>query len=95
LSFGATDFTLGAGCLKRTPGSVSWGVRLEERLAKSKKDFLTDEKSLRENARKNMRKGPATDTYGADVKKVIGVLNLSLATEIACVIRYRQHSLTA
>ncbi len=58
-------------------------------------DFLTDVKTLRENARKNMRKGPVTDAYGADVKKVIEVLNQSLATEIVCVLRYQQHSFTA
>ena len=59
------------------------------------KDFLTDVASLRENARKNMRKGPVTDAYSADVKKVIDVLNQSLATEIVCVLRYQQHFFTA
>jgi bacterioferritin len=68
---------------------------LEERLTKNMKEFLTDVKTLRENARKNMGKGPVTDAYGADAKKVIEVLNQSLATEIICVLRYQQHFFTA
>jgi bacterioferritin len=54
-------------------------------------EFLTDIKTLRANARKNMSKGPVTNAYGADVKRVIEVLNQALATELVCVLRYKRH----
>jgi bacterioferritin len=54
-------------------------------------EFLTDIKVLRANARKNMSKGPVTNAYGADVKRVIEVLNQALATELVCVLRYKRH----
>jgi bacterioferritin len=57
--------------------------------------FLSDVQSLRENARKNIKKGPITDAYGADLPKVIEVLNQSLATELICVLRYTQHHFAA
>jgi len=31
--------------------------------------FLSDVKTLRENARKNLRKGSITDAYGADLPR--------------------------
>jgi len=57
--------------------------------------FLTDVQTLRERARKNMDKGPVTDAYGADLKRVIEVLNQALATELVCVLRYKRHYYTA
>jgi bacterioferritin len=57
--------------------------------------FLSDVKTLRANAKKNIKKGPITDAYGADLPKVIDVLNQSLATEIICVLRYQQHHFAA
>ena len=53
--------------------------------------FLTDVKKLRDNARKNMEKGAVTDSYQADVKQVLKVLNDVLATELVCVLRYKRH----
>lgn len=53
--------------------------------------FLSDVKSLRERARKNMEEGAVTSNYGADPKVVIEVLNGALATEIVCVLRYKRH----
>ncbi len=53
--------------------------------------FLTDVKTLRENARKNTDKGAITDGYKADVKQVLKVLNNVLATELVCVLRYKRH----
>ena len=53
--------------------------------------FLTDVKKLRDNARKNMEKGAVTDSYKADVKQVLKVLNDVLATELVCVLRYKRH----
>ncbi len=54
-------------------------------------EFLTDIETLRNRAREKMLQGPITDTYGADLKRVIEVLNEVLATEIVCVLRYKRH----
>ncbi|MDQ2708470.1 MAG: bacterioferritin [Actinomycetota bacterium] len=54
-------------------------------------EFLTDVKTLRERAREEMEKGSVTASYGADVDRVITILNEALATEIVCVLRYKQH----
>ena len=58
-------------------------------------EFLTDVKVLRAKARENIDKGPITDAYGADLERVIFVLNQSLATELVCVLRYKRHYYTA
>ena len=58
-------------------------------------DFLTDIKTLRERARAEIDKGPVTEAYGADLKRVIEVCNEALATEIVCVLRYKRHYYTA
>jgi bacterioferritin len=59
------------------------------------KEFLTDVETLRRRAREHMERGPVTDAYGADLKRVIFVLNQSLATELVCVLRYKRHYYTA
>jgi len=59
------------------------------------KEFLTDVKTLRERARENMDQGPVTDAYGADLERVLFVLNQALATELVCVLRYKRHYYTA
>ena len=59
------------------------------------KEFLTDVQVLRDKARENIEKGPITDAYGADLERVIHVLNQSLATELVCVLRYKRHFFTA
>jgi bacterioferritin len=53
--------------------------------------FLSDVTTLRARARKELDKGPVTAAYGADLDRVISVLNTSLATEIVCVLRYKAH----
>ncbi|MFH9869295.1 bacterioferritin [Streptomyces lydicus] len=58
-------------------------------------DFLTDIKTLRERARQEIDKGPVTDAYGADLARVLQVLNEALATEIVCTLRYKRHYYTA
>lgn len=58
-------------------------------------DFLTDVRTLREKARENLMNGPVTSAYGIDVHKVVDLLNTALATEIICVLRYRQHHFAA
>jgi bacterioferritin len=58
-------------------------------------DFLTDVKTLRKQARAQIKKGPVTAAYGADLDRVLEVLNTALATELVCVLRYRQHHFAA
>jgi bacterioferritin len=58
-------------------------------------EFLTDVETLRKRARENIDKGPVTDAYGADLPRVIDVLNQALATELVCVLRYKRHYFTA
>ncbi len=57
--------------------------------------FLTDVKTLRERARKNIETGGVTFTYQGDVKKTIDILQSVLATEIVCVLRYTMHAVAA
>lgn len=54
-------------------------------------DFASDIETLRRNARAHIDKGPITDAYGADLERVIRVLNEVLATELVCVLRYKRH----
>ena len=58
-------------------------------------EFLTDVTTLRANARQHIEKGPVTDAYGADLERVLYVLNQALATELVCVLRYKRHYFTA
>jgi bacterioferritin len=58
-------------------------------------EFLTDVTTLRANARENIEKGSVTDAYGADLERVLYVLNQTLATELVCVLRYKRHFFTA
>ena len=57
----------------------------------SEKPFLTDVKTLRERARKEIEKGAVTAGYQADVEQVVELLNTALATELVCVLRYKRH----
>jgi bacterioferritin len=61
----------------------------------SSQPFLTDIKTLRERARKNISTGGVTFTYEGDVKKTIDILQSVLATEIVCVLRYTMHAVAA
>jgi bacterioferritin len=58
-------------------------------------EFLTDITTLRANARLHMEKGPVTNAYGADLERVLYVLNQSWAPELVCVLRYKRHYFTA
>ena len=53
--------------------------------------FLSDVKALRASARKQIDNGPVTAAYGADLDRVLSLLNDALATEIVCVLRYKAH----
>jgi bacterioferritin len=54
-------------------------------------EFVADLKKIKERARSHMEKGAVTESYKADVKAVIKVLNEVLATELVCVLRYKRH----
>ena len=53
--------------------------------------FFTDLKIIRERARKHMKDGAVTQGYKADREKIVSILNEALATEIVCVLRYKNH----
>ncbi len=54
-------------------------------------DFLTDVTTLSQRAREQIEKGPVTSAYGADLDRVIETCNAALATELVCVLRYKNH----
>ena len=54
-------------------------------------EFKNDIEAIRKRARAKMGAGSITQAYKADVKRVIDVLNEVLATEIVCVLRYKNH----
>lgn len=54
-------------------------------------EFRTDLTRIRKRAREQMNEGAVTGAYKADLKKVVAVLNEVLATEIVCVLRYKNH----
>jgi bacterioferritin len=56
-----------------------------------KNTFLTNIPELRRRAREHIEKGAVTDTYRADRKAVLELLNAALATELVCVLRYKRH----
>lgn len=53
--------------------------------------FKTDLEAIRVRARAKMTDGAVTGAYKADLEQVIGVLNEVLATEIVCILRYKNH----
>jgi len=62
---------------------------------KTDQPFLSDVKTLRERARKNIEEGAITENYGGDVDQAIEILQSVLATEIVCVLRYTMHAIAA
>jgi bacterioferritin len=71
------------------------GVMAMDHQNSNGKPFLTDIKTLRERARKNLGGGAVTSTYQGDVNKTIDILQTVLATEIVCVLRYTMHAVAA
>ena len=53
--------------------------------------FLTDIQTIRERARKQIEDGAVTLGYKGDRQKIIQILNEALATELVCVLRYKNH----
>jgi len=58
---------------------------------KANQPFRIDIEAIRERAREHMSQGAVTDSYRADRTSVVSVLNEALATEIVCVLRYKNH----
>lgn len=54
-----------------------------------------DVQRLRHSARQHLDAGALTDGYRADVEQVVATLNIALATELVCVLRYRRHHFMA
>ena len=57
----------------------------------SPKPALTDVQTLRDSARRHVEEGAVTESYRGDRQKIIELLNEALATELVCVLRYRQN----
>jgi bacterioferritin len=57
--------------------------------------FLSDVQTLRDRARDSISSGAVTFTYNGDPQKTVEILQSVLATELVCVLRYTQHSITA
>jgi bacterioferritin len=53
--------------------------------------FKSDLAAIRKRARQRMEDGPVTGAYLADRGRVVEVLQEVLATEIVCVLRYKNH----
>lgn len=56
-----------------------------------KQPFKTDLDAIQKRAREMMMDGAVTEAYKADREQVVNVLNEVLATEIVCILRYRNH----
>ncbi len=53
--------------------------------------ILSDVKEIQAKVRETMQNGPVTPYYSLPLDKVYEVLNAALASEIICVLRYKQH----
>src|ERR1700732_3779825 len=54
-------------------------------------EFVSDLKNIKKRGREHMEQGAVTESYKADRKAVVNVLNDVLATELVCVLRYKRH----
>lgn len=59
------------------------------------RSFLSDVHELRQRARAHMERGAVTQGYRADREKVLELLDVALATELVCALRYRRHHFVA
>lgn len=74
------------------PGDEESAPREETALSDSNvNEFKIDLEAIRKRAREHMREGAITGAYRLDPKKVCSVLNEALATEIVCILRYKNH----
>src|ERR1700722_17540009 len=66
-------------------------MKAESNPGKDKSTFRAAIREIRRRARQHIENGAVTDGYKGDRKVVLRVLNEALATEIACVLRYKRH----
>jgi bacterioferritin len=59
------------------------------------RSFLTDIETLRRRARESIEDGAVTDSNKGISEELCKILNGALATELVCVLRYRQHHFAA
>src|SRR3979411_1068517 len=57
--------------------------------------FALNIQELRRRAREHMEAGAVTSNYEGDVNTTIKILNEALATELVCVLRYKDHASAA
>jgi bacterioferritin len=57
--------------------------------------FLADIKAIRHRARQHLAEGAVTQNYRGNVGESIAILNHAVATEIACMLRYKFHAVSA
>lgn len=57
--------------------------------------FVADVAELRRRAKEHMGRGPVTDNYQGRVQHAIDLLQMALATEVVCVLRYTMHAISA
>jgi bacterioferritin len=57
--------------------------------------FISNLTEIRRRARQHVLEGAVTPGYHADREKVVSMLQEALATELVCVLRYKQHSFVA
>jgi len=53
--------------------------------------FSLDLEAIGKRARAHLEEGAVTEDYRGDLRTIVKLLNDSLATELVCVLRYRQH----
>ncbi|MBV8374858.1 MAG: ferritin-like domain-containing protein [Candidatus Eremiobacteraeota bacterium] len=57
--------------------------------------FVADITELRRRAKENIERGAVTDNYEGHVAQAIDLLQMALATEVVCVLRYTMHAVAA
>ena len=57
--------------------------------------FISNLTEIRRRARQHVLEGAVTPGYHGDRDKVVAMLQEALATELVCVLRYKQHSFVA
>ena len=62
-----------------------------ENLTPPDEPFLSDVTALRARARAHIEQGPVTEDYPLEPERAVSILNIALATELVCVLRYRLH----
>ena len=58
---------------------------------KGPRTFLSDVADLRKRARREIEEGAVTPGYRGELGTILKLLNVALATEIVCVLRYKRH----